>query len=283
MIERWLAALAGIGTEQEPESSAATRERLLGSIDSLYRRRAHLEGALMAFMLVRRVFLLAVAALLAAPVLAETHKPMKIGVIGSGRIGSTLGALWAKAGHEVMYSDRDAAQAQRAAESSGPRARTGSVQEAVSFGDVVLIAVPYGALPAIASEVGAALKGKVVVDPNNPIPARDGRMAAEAREKGAAVSTAALLPGARTVRSFNSWSYALMAREANRPAPRMAMPVAADDPAALKVGEQLVSDAGFDPVPVASLAASKAYDLGSPLSGQVLTAAEMRKALGLKP
>lgn len=233
--------------------------------------------------LARRIFLLALAALVAAPAVAETQKPMKIGVIGSGRIGSTLGTLWAKAGHEVMFSDREGEQAKRAAEAAGPRARTGSVPEAVAFGDVVLIAVPYAALPAIAIEVGAALKGKVVVDPNNPIPARDGRMAAEAREKGAAVSTAALLPGARTVRSFNSWSYALMAREANRPAPRMAMPLASDDAATLKVGEQLVSDAGFDPVPLGSLAASKAYDLGSPLSGQVLTAAEMRKALGLKP
>ncbi|MGE5641151.1 MAG: NADPH-dependent F420 reductase [Clostridia bacterium] len=237
----------------------------------------------MAATLTRRVFLFLLAAFAAAPVLADTAKPMKIGVIGSGRIGSTLGGLWAKAGHEVMYSDRDAEQAKRAAEASGPRAKTGSAQQAAAFGDVVLIAVPYRALPEIEKEVGAALKGKIVVDPNNPVPARDGDMAVAAKEKGAAVSTAALLPGVRTVRSFNSWGYALMAREANRPAPRMAMPVAADDPQTLKVGEQLVSDAGFDPVPVGSLAASKAYDLGSPISGKVLTAAEMRQALSLKP
>jgi hypothetical protein len=233
--------------------------------------------------LTRRVFLFFIAAIVAVPVLADTSKPMKIGVIGSGRIGSTLGGLWAKAGHEVMYSDRDAEQAKRAAGASGPRAKTGSVQEAAAFGDVVLIAVPYRALPELEKEVGAALKGKVVVDPNNPVPARDGDMAVQAKEKGAAVSTAALLPGARTVRSFNSWGYGLMAREANRPAPRMAMPVAADDPRTLKIGEQLVADAGFDPVPVGSLAASKAYDLGSAISGKVLTAAEMRQALSLKP
>jgi predicted dinucleotide-binding enzyme len=235
----------------------------------------------------RRVFLAVLSVIaVALPMslaLGQAQKPMKIGVIGSGRIGTTLGGLWAKAGHEVMFSDRDPEQAKRAAESAGSRGRTGSVKEAAAFGDAVLIAVPYAALPAVQNEAGAALKGKVVVDPNNPVPARDGEMAVKAKEKGAAVSTAALLPGARLVRSFNSWGYGLMQREANRPAPRMAMPVASDDAAALKVGVQLVSDAGFDPVPVDSLAASKAFDLGSSLSGQVLTAAELRKALSLAP
>lgn len=227
----------------------------------------------------RRAFLLALGAA-ALPAWAQA-RPMRIGVIGSGRIGSTLGALWVKAGHEVLFSDRDAEQAKRVAAELGPKARTGTASEAVAFGDAVLIAVPYGALPAVSKEVGAQLKGKVVIDPNNPVPSRDGELGVQAREKGAAVSTAALLPGARLVRSFNAWGYSTMAREANRPAPRMALPVAADDAAALKLGLQLVSDAGFDPVPAGNLAASKAFDLGSPVSGRILTADEMRKALSL--
>lgn len=229
----------------------------------------------------RRAFLWAITVAAVAPAFAQA-KPMRIGVIGSGRIGSTIGALWAKAGHEVMFSDRDHETAKRVAAEAGPRAHTGTPKEAAAFGDAVLIAVPYGALPAVSKEVGGALKGKVVIDPNNPVPSRDGEMAEAARQKGAAVSTAAILPGARLVRTFNSWGYSTMGREANRPAPRMAMPVAADDPAALKVGLQLVSDAGFDPVPAGSLAASKAFDLGSPVSGRILTADEMRKALSLK-
>lgn len=235
----------------------------------------------------RRAFLLAMAAAAAVPPAFAQSKSMKIGVIGSGRIGSTIGGLWVKAGHEVMFSDRDAEQVKRAIDGLGPelkpKARAGSVAEAVAFGDAILIAVPYAALPAIQQQVGAQLQGKVVVDPNNPVPSRDGEMGAQAREKGAGVSTAALLPGARVVRAFNSWGYALMAREANRPAPRMAIPVAADDAAALKLGMQLVADAGFDPVAAGSLAASKAFDLGSSVSGRVLTAAEMRKALSLNP
>jgi len=229
----------------------------------------------------RRNFLLVIGATLALPAFAQ--KPMKIGVIGSGRIGSTIGGLWVKAGHEVMFSDRDPEQVKRAIDGLGPRARSGSVQEAVAFGDAILIAVPYAALPAIRDQVGGQLKGKVVIDPNNPVPSRDGEMGAQAKEKGAGVSTASLLPGARIVRSFNSWGYATMAREANRPAPRMALPVAADDAEALKLGMRLVADAGFDPVNAGSLAASKAFDLGSSVSGRILTAAEMRQALNLKP
>jgi predicted dinucleotide-binding enzyme len=235
----------------------------------------------------RRALLLAMAAAAVVPPAFAQSKSMKIGVIGSGRIGSTIGGLWVKAGHEVMFSDRDPEQVKRAIEGLGPelksKARAGSVAEAAAFGDAILIAVPYAALPAIQQQVGGQLKGKVVIDPNNPVPSRDGEMGAQAREKGAGISTAALLPGAHIARAFNSWGYGVMAREANRPAPRMAIPVAADDATALKVGMQLVADAGFDPVAAGSLAASKAFDLGSSVSGRVLTAAEMRQALQLKP
>jgi predicted dinucleotide-binding enzyme len=228
----------------------------------------------------RRSFLWLLA-MVAIPVRAQA--PRRIGVIGSGRIGSTVGGLWVKAGHEVMFSDRDPEQAKRVAQELGGGARAGTVEQAVAFGDAVLIAVPYGALPAVAKQVGAKLKGKVVVDPNNPVPSRDGELGAQAKEKGAAVSTAAILPGARLVRTFNSWGYTTLAREANRAAPRMAMPVAADDRATLEAGIALVRDAGFEPVPAGSLAASKAFDLGSSVSNRVMTTDELRRALNLTP
>ena len=232
----------------------------------------------------RRWFVIAVTAVAASlpaamGYAAQAKKRMRIGVIGSGRIGGTLGALWAKAGHEVMFSDRDAEQAKRAAEGAGANARTGTAKEAVAFADAVLIAVPYAALPAIAKEVGADLKGKVVIDPNNPIPKRDGEMAVAAKEKGAAVTTAAMFPGAHTFRAFNAIGYQTFQSEAYRAPPRLAVPVAADDPGALKLGMQLVEDAGFEPVAVGTLAQSRIFDLGAPAGG-ARTAAELRKILG---
>src|ERR1044071_692943 len=116
----------------------------------------------------RRAFLSVVAAMAVLPAFAQ-GKPMKIGVIGSVRIGSTLGGLWVKAGHEVMFSDRDAGQGKGGIGGLAPelkaKARAGSTHDAASFGDAVLIAVPYAALPAIRDEVGIRLRGKVVIDP----------------------------------------------------------------------------------------------------------------------
>lgn len=232
----------------------------------------------------RRRFLIIAAAVAASlstgtSYAAETTKRMRIGVIGSGRIGGTLGGLFAKAGHEVMFSDRDLEQAKQAAAGAGANARVGSAKEAAGFGDVVLIAVPYAALPAIAKEVGTDLKGKVVIDPNNPIPSRDGDMAVAAKEKGAAITTAGMFPGARTFRAFNAIGFQTFRSEAHRAPPRLAVPVAADDPRALKIGMQLVEDAGFEPVAVGTLAQSRIFDLGAPAGG-ARTAAGLRKILG---
>jgi predicted dinucleotide-binding enzyme len=88
-----------------------------------------------------------------------------------------------------------------------------------------------------------------------------------------------MLPGARTFRAFNAIGYATLAREAHRAAPKLAVPVAADDPAALKLGMRLVEDAGFDPVAVGNLEQSKIFDLGAPAGG-ARTAAELKKILG---
>src|SRR6516162_5788204 len=83
---------------------------------------------------------------------AEAH-PLKIGIIGTGRIGGTLAELWAKAGHEVLVSSRHPDQLQDLVRSLGPKARAGTPREAAIFGEVVLISVPYGALPQIGKDL----------------------------------------------------------------------------------------------------------------------------------
>src|SRR3990172_4522348 len=107
----------------------------------------------------------------------QSRRPMKIGVIGSGRIGGTLGGLWVKAGHEVMFSARHLDEVKKLAERLGPLARAGTPREAAVFGEAVLISVPYSALPQIGQDLAAELRGKIVLDTCNPIPSRDGEMA----------------------------------------------------------------------------------------------------------
>src|SRR5450756_582762 len=195
----------------------------------------------------------------AARAAGETAGKMKIGVIGSGRVGGTVGELWVKAGHEVMFSSLDLEHDKALAARLGAGARVGTSREAGAFGEVLFIAVPYAALPQVGRDLGEALKNKIVLDACNPIPGRDGEMAIEARAKGTGVASPQFLPGARLVRAFNSVGYSRLQSEAHRAGERIAIPLAADDAAALKIATRLVQDAGFEPVVVGPLARAKDF------------------------
>jgi predicted dinucleotide-binding enzyme len=229
----------------------------------------------------RRELLQALSLLLVAgavPAFAQA-KPLRIGIIGTGRIGGALATHWTKAGHEVLMSSRHPEELRPLATSLGPRARVGTPREAAEFGEVILVSVPYAAMPQIGKDNAAQLKGKVVLDTSNPVEGRDGTMAVAAQKKGAGVATAELLPGTRVVRAFNCIPAASLANNANRRPERIAIPIGGDDKAAVAVAERLIRDAGFDPVNVGSLAQTRRFDLGQPLATGNLTAAEMRKAL----
>jgi predicted dinucleotide-binding enzyme len=220
--------------------------------------------------------LLITASARAAP---DAH-PMKIGIIGAGHIGGTLARLWIAAGHEVLLSSRHPDELKPLAKKLGPRAHVGTPREAARFGDVVLISVPYKALPELGRDLKAELAGKIVLDTCNPYPARDGDMAIEARMVGTGVRSPALLPGTRLVRAFNAINADSLADEAHRKPPLIGIPLAGDDAEALKIAQRLVSDAGFDPVVVGGLTHAKDFDVGTPVYTKLLTAAELRGALG---
>jgi len=231
---------------------------------------------------VRREILQALGLLVAGaitPAWAQA-KPLRVGIIGTGRIGGALATHWTKAGHEVLMSSRHPEDLRPLATSLGARARVGTPKEAAAFGEVVLVSVPYAAIPDIGKENAAALKGKVVLDTSNPVENRDGAMAIAAQKKGAGVATAEFLSGAHVVRAFNCIPAASLANNANRKPERIAIPIGGDDAQALAIAERLVRDAGFDPVVVGSLAQTRQFDLGNPLASRQFTAAEMRKALG---
>ncbi len=232
----------------------------------------------------RRALLGVVAALVVGPQSARAGEtPLKIGIIGAGHIGGTVGKLWVAAGHPVMFSARHLEEAKSVASALGPRASAGTVAEAIAFGDVVFLAVPYKAVPEIANEYGAALKGKILIDADNAIPGRDGALVDEVERDGIGAVSARYFPGARLVRAFNTLNYAILAREANRAPPRLAIPIAGDDKAALAVAAGLVRDAGFDPVIVGDLAQARRFQRGAPGYGQNVNAHELRQTLNLAP
>jgi hypothetical protein len=193
---------------------------------------------------------------------------LKIGVVGSGRVGGTLGGVWVKAGHEVMFSSRDLEHDKTLAASLGPNARPGTPREAAAFGEVLLVSVPYRALPDVGKDLGNLLEGKVVIDTCNPIPSRDGDIATWAREKGAGLASAQLLPGARIVRAFNAIGYARMGAAHQQPGERIGMPIAGDDPKAIELASGLIREIGYEPVLIGGLAMGKHLMPGTPLAGE---------------
>jgi 8-hydroxy-5-deazaflavin:NADPH oxidoreductase len=204
----------------------------------------------------------------AARAASEVTEKVKIGIVGSGKIGGTLGGLWLKAGHEVMFSSLHLEHDKALAASLGPNARAGTPREAAAFGDVLLVAVPYSALPQIGRDLEDLIKGKVVLDACNPIPARDGEMATRAREKGAGLASAELLPGAHLVRAFNAINYAKLPEAANRQGERTGMPMAGDDANAIAVASSLVREIGLEPVVIGPLGMGRYLIPGTPLAGE---------------
>ena len=146
---------------------------------------------------------------------AAGDAPLKIATIGAGREGGALGTLFAKQGHPVMFSSLHPEQLKDLVASAGPTAQAGTVEQAVAFGDVVLLVVPYTAVEQIGKDYGKALAAKqLVIDVSNPIARRDGDAIVSwvAEQGGAGLATAKLLPGAHLVRGFNAINYAQAGR-----------------------------------------------------------------------
>jgi 8-hydroxy-5-deazaflavin:NADPH oxidoreductase len=204
---------------------------------------------------------------------------LSIGTIGAGREGVALGALFVRAGHRVMFSSRHPETLKGLADALGPLARAGTVAEAVEFGDVVMVIVPYPAMQQIGKDYGNALAKKVLVlDVSNPIERRDGADIVKwvQEQGGAGLATAKLLPGAHIVRAFNAISHAKLSTDSHRQGELVGVPIAGDNPHAIDIASSLIREIGFDPVVVGGLAMGKYLVPGTPLGGEH-TAAEIRQ------
>ena len=215
---------------------------------------------------------------------AATDGKLKIGVIGSGNIGGTIGGLWVKAGHPVLFSSRHPEELKGLVESLGPLAKAGTVAEA----DRVRRRRLYrGALRRAAAGRPGIRRRAQGQDRHRRLQCRAARATApsprRSSKNGIGVTSQKYLPGARIVRAFNSLNFRIFAQQANRPDPKLAIPIAGDEAEALKVAAGLVRDAGFDPVVVGKLADASRFQMGAPGFGQQVTAAELRQKLSLKP
>jgi 8-hydroxy-5-deazaflavin:NADPH oxidoreductase len=170
---------------------------------------------------------------------------MRIGVIGSGRIGGNCARQAVKGGHEVMLSfTRDRSKLDELASALGASASVGDAAQAVAFGEIVILSVPWGVIPEALAQ-GGDLAGKIVIDTTNQF--GSGPMPPAGRT--AASFNAERMPGARYVKSFNTLTSAFQGQAAGRTgSDRIVQWVCGDDQAAKNLVAGLIEDMGYVPV-----------------------------------
>jgi 8-hydroxy-5-deazaflavin:NADPH oxidoreductase len=170
---------------------------------------------------------------------------MKIGVIGAGRIGGNCARQAVKGSHQVMLSfARDPSKLEGLAAELGPTASVGDPAAAVAFGDVVILSVPWAAIPEALAQAGD-LTGKVVIDTTNQF----GSGPMPAPRQTAAAFNARRMPGARYVKSFNTLTSRFQEEAAARTGnERVVQWVCGDDADAKAMVAGLIEDMGYVPV-----------------------------------
>ncbi len=207
---------------------------------------------------------------------------MKIGIIGSGNIGATAARLFARAGHEVAISNsRGGEGLEELVGELGGRARATDVEGAARFGEVVLVAVPFGKYEALPA---GAFEGKVVVDANNYYPQRDGNFPAlDAGETTSSELLARHLKGARVVKGFNTIWFEHLARQGDTGLPveeRRAIFIAGDDEDAKRTVSRLVEEIGFAAVDTGALGeGGRRQQVGTAVYNKELNAREAARVL----
>lgn len=207
---------------------------------------------------------------------------MKIGIIGSGNIGATAARLFARAGHEVAVSNsRGGAGLEGLIAELGDGARATGIEEAARFGEVILIALPFGKYETLPA---GAFEGKVVIDANNYYPQRDGRFAQlDGDETTSSELVAAHLKGARLVKGFNTIWFEHLAKQGDASLPveeRRAIFIAGDDEGAKRTVARLVEEIGFAAVDTGTLRdGGRRQQVGTPVYNKELNARDAARLL----
>jgi len=182
---------------------------------------------------------------------------MKIAIIGTGNVGSALGGSFSRAGHDVTFAGQDFEKARTTAAEIGATAADTPLA-AVAGAEVVVLAVPFSAAEAVATEIAAAIEGKVVVDPTNPLRADYSGLVTDGGPS-AAERIAARAPKAHVVKAFNTLFSSIQAQ----PALAGAVPdglLAGDDAVAKRTVAELVRSIGIRPVDAGTLADARSLE-----------------------
>jgi len=206
---------------------------------------------------------------------------MKIGIVGAGNIGGTLAGHFARAGHEVAVANsRGPETLKDLVAKLGEKARAVTPLEAITFGEIVVVSVPFGRFRELPPE---RAEGKVVIDTNNYYPQRDGHF--EELDTDRTTSSELLqehLRGARVVKAFNA-IYWMHLRDRGRPAgdpQRIGIPISGDDEEAKRIVAGLIDEMGFEAVDAGTLAeGGRKHQPGTPVYTADLRASELREKL----
>jgi 8-hydroxy-5-deazaflavin:NADPH oxidoreductase len=174
---------------------------------------------------------------------------MRIGILGSGLMGAKLGTIFARAGHEVVFSyARSENKLKRLARKAGGKARAGTPHEAAQDADAVLLAVHWLRFDDVLAQAGD-LSGKVVVTCSMPMN-EDNTELVVAHTSSGAEELAKRIPGARVVAAFGTVPSEVFfaVYEGRRKAKRPSLVYCGDDRKAKNVAAKLIRDVGFDPV-----------------------------------
>jgi predicted dinucleotide-binding enzyme len=170
---------------------------------------------------------------------------MKLGIIGAGNVGGTLGARWAQAGHTVTFSAKDPGSAKMAdvLAKAGPNARAGLIEQAVEASDLVLLATPWAASEEVVRGI-RGWEGKILIDATNPLlPDLSGLAIGTTTSAAEMISQWA--PQAKVVKAFNTVGFNIMANP-DFGGSKVAMFYCGDDHEAKQKVHQLATELGFD-------------------------------------
>jgi hypothetical protein len=179
---------------------------------------------------------------------------MSISIIGAGNVGMALGGAFTRRGETVVFGVPDPDKYRAAVGALGPPARVTGTADAIAASDIVILAVPYGVLPAIAQTV-PDWQGKIVVDATNPLTPGLSGLSVGTTTSGAEELTK-LAHGARVVKAFNTTGAENMA-DAAYPGGAPFMPVCGDDAEARQRVIALATLIGFDAVDMGPLMAAR--------------------------